>query len=145
MYKDRKTIYAGNIDFGHTVLKQYDISYSGDNVNPTTFSAGFQLAESMLKSEKSFIDSNYGFCIRHSGVREDYLVICYWANENECFIKVFIGYDSHWRPALDESFCVWDLKIIWFERESYVKHVLSSTKQHSQQYLSDYFEQNEAV
>ena len=33
--------------------------------------------------------------------------------------------DARWRPAGErESICVWDLAVLWHEREAYVRHVL---------------------
>ena len=50
----------------------------------------------------------------------------WWERENELPIRVFVRAADGWRPAADgESFCVWDLRVIWWEREAYVNTLLA--------------------
>jgi hypothetical protein len=70
-----------------------------------------------------------GFAIAHQGRGVHYLVLNWWANENEYFNRVFVrefGEGTSWRLAAgDEAACVWDLEIVWFERQAYVQSVLA--------------------
>ena len=57
----------------------------------------------------------------------DYLILAWWDRENELPIKVFVKGDSDpaWRRARGgESVCVWDLDVLWHEREAYVATLL---------------------
>jgi hypothetical protein len=71
-----------------------------------------------------------GFLILHRGRGADYVVLGWWARENELPLRVFVRYpgtdDDRWRPARgDESVCVWDLQVITHEREAYVATLMS--------------------
>jgi hypothetical protein len=67
-----------------------------------------------------------GFLIAHQGRTAAYVVLGWWDQENELPIKVFVRRgDDPWRPARDaESICVWDLEVLWAEREAYVQAML---------------------
>lgn len=67
----------------------------------------------------------------------DYLILCRWDRQNELPTHVFVADDTGWRPAADqESFCVWDLRVIWWEREAYVATVLAEQADGVDQYLT---------
>lgn len=69
-----------------------------------------------------------GFLIFHQGATGDYAIVSWWDNENELPTRIFVREDKQWRPATGgESFCVWDLKVMWHERDSYVQTVLAGT------------------
>lgn len=68
------------------------------------------------------------FAIAHQGATGDYLVLGWWNRENELpfVIRVRRSRDEAWRPATaDESVCVWDLEILWHERQAWVRHMLA--------------------
>jgi hypothetical protein len=56
-----------------------------------------------------------------------------WANENELHHKVFISPSDQPEnlvpsPPDGTVACVWDLQLIWFERNAWVEKVLGNTK-----------------
>lgn len=66
------------------------------------------------------------FLILHQGAAVDYAVLAWWDRENELPTRVWIRRDGAWAPAADdESFCVWDLELLWFERNAWIETVLS--------------------
>ena len=69
-----------------------------------------------------------GFVIAHQGQTANYTVLAWWDRENELPLRVFVDEAKNgdgWRPnEADESVCVWDLEILWKERQAYVDHVL---------------------
>jgi len=69
-----------------------------------------------------------GFLILHHGRTSDYAVIGWWDNENELPLRLLVRDQSkgaRWRrPKPDESVCVWDLEVIWAERNAYVETAL---------------------
>lgn len=69
------------------------------------------------------------FVIAHQGRSAYYLVVCWWDRENELCTRIFVrnfGEDASWHQSREgESFCVWDMEIMWFEREAYVNAVLN--------------------
>ena len=69
------------------------------------------------------------FVVAHAGRSMLYVVLGWWDHENELPLRVWVrpaGEEGTWRPAEgSESFCVWDLQVLWFEREAYVATVLA--------------------
>ena len=85
-----------------------------------------------------------GFIIIHEAHGATYCVANWWDAENELVARVFIrryNQNEAWRPAvLGESVCVWDLEVIWFERNLYVDKILSRpTKLHLADYVAEHF------
>jgi hypothetical protein len=70
-----------------------------------------------------------GFLIAHRGRGADYVVIGWWSAENELPVRVLVR-PQHaggaWRGAREgESFCVWDLQVLAFERDAWVATALA--------------------
>lgn len=64
------------------------------------------------------------FTIFHEGASVPYLVLAWWGNDNELFTSVSALLDSAWvEDPARFSFCLWDLEVMWFERNAFVKHV----------------------
>jgi hypothetical protein len=76
-----------------------------------------------------------GFAILHRGRTGDYLILCWWDHENELPTRVWVRDESGWRPARSESTCVWDLRVLWWEREAYVATVLAGRDDGAAAYL----------
>ncbi len=70
-----------------------------------------------------------GFMIAHQGRDRCFLPVFWWDQENELRQLVYVrgfGEDDSWQPARNgESFCVWDMEVMWFEREAFVNAILS--------------------
>ena len=64
------------------------------------------------------------FVIFHEGASCPYLVLAWWGNDNELFTSVSALVGSSWvEDPARFSFCLWDLEVMWFERNAFVKHV----------------------
>ncbi|MFN9975158.1 MAG: hypothetical protein ACK58T_35230, partial [Phycisphaerae bacterium] len=76
------------------------------------------------------------FVIHHIATPLDYLVVCWWDNENELLTRVLTRNAAAatrdpatpFRLSERESFCVWDMDIMWHERAAYVRHVLAGLR-----------------
>ena len=107
-------------------LKSYTIVYGGGAFDPSRFAAGRPLAlaclpEPAVTSERAGV----GILIEHQGDRDDYIVLGWWDRENELPLRVFVHDGEGWRAAQgSESVCVWDLQVIWHERQAYVATIL---------------------
>jgi hypothetical protein len=67
-----------------------------------------------------------GFAILHHGATSDNFILCWWDGQIGLPTRVYVCGPEGWRPAAGgESFCVWDLRVIWWEREAYVNTVLA--------------------
>jgi hypothetical protein len=111
-------------------LKLYSVTYGADRLAREIYDEGLRIASQQLpQPAESAHRPGIGFAIFHQGRGVHYLVLCWWDNENEFFNRVFVrSFDpgSSWRAATaGESACVWDLQVIWFEREAYVETILT--------------------
>ena len=107
-------------------LKCYSIVYGDVPFRREDFEGGMTLAANALPSPAvTDVRPGVGLAILHQGRTGHYLILSWWDNENELPTRVFVRTGGEWRPArASESFCVWDLEVMWREREAYVKTVL---------------------
>lgn len=62
------------------------------------------------------------FAIFHDGANCDYLVLVWWANDNELFTSVSVKKNGVWVEDSDKySYCLYDLEIMWGERNIYIR------------------------
>jgi hypothetical protein len=81
-----------------------------------------------LKHVKSARDINWlntpAFVIFHDGSSCDYLVLVWWGNDNELFTSVSVNTENVWEEDPTKySFCLYDLEIMWMERNIYIKTI----------------------
>jgi hypothetical protein len=137
----RPITFAGILYMRGYELKSYRITSGGKPFRTEHFEEGLSLAfSSLLFPAITVIRPGLGFVIAHQGNELDYIVLSWWDRENELPTRVFVRDDTGWRPARpDESFCVWDLEIIWHERQCYIRTMLSPVPGASREaYLLDY-------
>ena len=119
----------GLLETGGWRLKGYAITLPDAEVDPSDFTSGVALAlESLPEPARADGRPALGILIAHEGRDARYVVLAWWDRENELPTRVFVSPASEggeWRPARDgESFCVWDMQVLWFEREAYVETML---------------------
>jgi hypothetical protein len=118
-------------------LKMYSIRYDDSPFDRSHFRAGWELALASLP-QPAVGDGRpgVGFAILHRGRTGDYLILSWWDRENELPTRVFLREAEVWRPASGgESFCVWDLRVLGWEREAYVGTVLAGRADGVEAYL----------
>jgi len=81
-----------------------------------------------------------GFICAHQGRTVSIAFVDWWENEDELHHKMFIadGADlEQLRPAGDDELtaCSWDLAVIGFERDAWVRHILQASKPDAEPYL----------
>lgn len=110
-------------------LKLYSVVYGREPVDWAGFEPGLQLAEqAMPKPDPTAGRPGLGFIIAHQGRTGDYVVLCWWEAENELPIRVWVrrSRQESFRPGEGgESVCVWDLEVIWSERQAWVETMLA--------------------
>lgn len=107
-------------------LKIYCISYRGEPVDQAPFLAELDALKRCRDIEWS---ATPGFVIFHEGASARYLVVVYWGNDNEIFPLVSVETERGWVQAPDQySFCLWDLEVMWQERQLYIEHCYSGHK-----------------
>lgn len=126
---------------GGCQLKVYSVRFDAQPPAAERFADGLARAAATLPAPD--LDSGrpgVGFAICHQGNTSDYLVVGCWDQENELPLQVYLRDGSGWRVArARESFCVWDLEIIWFERNAYVETVLAPHGASCEAYLQRRF------
>ncbi|MBK1879557.1 hypothetical protein [Pelagicoccus mobilis] len=125
MFSSRKTIPLPSTE-DPDYLKLYTISATGAPVVPSDYLE--RLGE--IKNAKPIPWAQTpGFAIFHEGASLRYLVVCWWGNDNELFNSVSVFENGSWIEDTSKySFCLWDLEVIWHERNSYIKHLYSGTQ-----------------
>ena len=111
-------------------LKVYGISYSGDIPDDQLCKAAREITGQRLLA--SAVDTNHyggGFVGIHAGRGGNFVFIDWWADENELHHHVYV---SSAETPLDLAYmtptgliaCTWDMRVIAFERDAWVEHVL---------------------
>jgi hypothetical protein len=113
-------------------IKRYSVCHAGQAFDERRFGGGVDLALAALpRPSRTAERPGVGFLILHQGNGIDYTVLAWWDRENELPLRVFVcdrPGANLWRPAREsESVCVWDLQVIWAEREMYVRTLLSDS------------------
>ncbi len=126
-YSSRPTHFLDVETVGDYRLKVYSITHGSQTFQRHDFAEGWNQAMAELPTPAEAEGRPaVGFVILHQGKTGHYLILCWWDRENELPTRVFIRDESGWRAARGgESFCVWDLKVMWREREAYVRTVLA--------------------
>jgi hypothetical protein len=139
-FEPRPIAFLGVLEHGDWRVKLYSIALDAPLVDEARFAPVVDMALSALpQPAQADGRAGVGFFIFHQGRGADYAVLGWWDRENELPVRVFIRTDEHpdWRPARDgESFCVWDLQLIAFERDAYVDTVLADPPMGADAYLA---------
>jgi hypothetical protein len=123
VYQPRKTWPLSNC-FDPQQIKLYAISASGEPVDPQPFLARLAAVKAARALDWESLPA---FAIFHHGARMLYLVLCWWGNDNELFHSVSVLTDLGWvEDPQRYSFCLYDLEVIWFERQTFIQHVYHS-------------------
>lgn len=136
-YAPRPTEFQGVLRHGDWRLRHWTIRYGDGPLAVERFTGGRGLALASLPAPAlTNARPGVGVLIEHQGNGADYVVLAWWDRENELPIRVFIRDGEAWRVARgSESVCVWDLEVLWREREAYVQHVLGPNGPNVDAYL----------
>jgi hypothetical protein len=104
-----------------TGIKIYTISASNNVVDQSKYLT--RLKEIKASRNIDWINTP-AFVIFHDGAGCDYLVLVWWANDNELFTSVSVKTEGKWVEDPNKySFCLYDLEILWAERNIYIKTI----------------------
>lgn len=129
---------TGIVRHGEWRLRRWTITYR-EPFEDARFAGGRSLALAALPRPATAAGRPaVGFLIEHQGNGFDYVVLGWWDRENELPLRVYVCEEGgEWRPAQGgESVCVWDLDVIWREREAYVRDVLGQQGPDLERYLT---------
>ena len=106
-------------------VKIYTVSASGDDVDQSSYRERLKAVKQARTVNWSLTPS---FVIFHAGASAQYLVLAWWGNDNEMFTSVSVYVDSQWiEDPSCYSFCLWDLEIMWAERNFFVEFMYCET------------------
>ena len=103
-------------------LKLYSVSATGA---PDIAAFNAQLGD-MKRGVPVHWPATAAYAIFHQGAELGYLVLCWWGNDNELFTRVAVREAAGWVIDPERySFCLWDMEIMWLERQSYIRWMYS--------------------
>lgn len=130
-FKPRPARFLGIEEFGDWRMKVYGLTAEHQRLLPALVTEARKLARNVVPSMPSD-GYGVGFIGVHCGRDANFVFIDWWANENELHHNVF---RSSLAQPLDlcrtqegSCACVWDLQVIWFERNAWVDKVLNNPR-----------------
>lgn len=106
-------------------IKIYTISARGIPINHDLY---IDRLEEVKRQRNVEWATTPAFVLMHDGASCEYLVLAWWGNDNELFTSVSVKADAGWIEDPSRfSFCLWDLEVIWFERNCFIRHVYCSS------------------
>ena len=106
-------------------IKIYTISATGEPVDASPYLARLRLMKTARPV--SWRDTP-AFAICHDGASARYLTLGWWGNDNEMFVAVAVTQPEGWIEDLGRySFCLWDMEVMWHERNAFVRHLYGLT------------------
>jgi len=139
-FRPRPVRFHGLLTLRGTTCKLYSITHHGGQPGWERFVAGLSEAASALPEgpDAKAGRPGLGVVIVHAGAGVDYVVLMWWDRGNELPIRVFVCEPGQaWRHARGgESVCVWDLDVIWFERQAWVETMMAAAGPSAPAYLA---------
>lgn len=142
-YAPRDVHPLGIARHGDWALKQYAITLTGVGFDPDRFAEPMALAAGALPTPAATAHRpGIAFTIAHQGADADYLVLCWWDRDNELPMRIWVSAPARdggrWSPARGaESLCVWDLGLVWFERQAFVRTMIGRGTPDAHEYLRE--------
>lgn len=114
-------------------LKAYGISYAHQTPGAALVTAARERVDECLPASNEQGNYGVGFVGIHEGRDFNFVFICWWADENEFHMRRYLSpvdEPDNLREATrdDAMSCVFDLQLIWFERNAWVEKVLANPR-----------------
>ncbi len=144
-YADRLIRFLGIWEINGWKLKVYGISAARDvsdelTVDPAIIESGRRIAETVFIRNSTTNSYNLGYIIFHEGRLANWLLLDWWADEIQVRQQLFRSdspYPATFKRVTDELIaCIWELRVVAFEREAWIETMLkSSSRPDVQAYL----------
>lgn len=143
-YKPRCIRFLERYQHDEWTLKIYSISYKNERVDQSNVEeAKIHLTEWLSKSKVYGLEIySIATMIVHEGKEGFYVILNWWIDEN--MMQNFVYLKKYSEPEFvlysdrGMTTCVWELEVIWHERNAWVKHVLMQHENPDvEAYLSD--------
>jgi len=148
-FKKRAVKYLDVIEFGDWKFKLYSMKYNELRVTPEIEKIIKTILPDWIKEKSQANDfPNYkiGTVIVHEAMDSILVVVNWWVYENVIQNHVYCSEYEHPDKFVDISskglrFCVWEMNILWHERNLWVEHVLKKADNPDwDSYLNHYYE-----
>lgn len=128
-------------------LKVYGIAYGRPLPRPELVTAAKRVAhQRLLESASNQKNYGMGFLGVHDGRTANFVFVDWWAEENELHHHVYVSPTD--KPEMLEYVtptglvaCVWDLRVLSFERQTWIDTVLKNPNPDSEAYLQTRLEE----
>lgn len=113
-------------------LKTYGIAYARQSPRPEVIAHAQELVHAKLHTLSAGCNHyGVGFAGIHDGRDAIFVFLDFWADENELHHHVFTAPVTQPErlenvTATGLSACVWDLRVLWFERSAWVETILAN-------------------
>lgn len=140
-FAPRPTRYLGALPRKDWRIKRYAIWLDEESFDEARFDKGVRMAMRALPGPAQTQDRpGAAILILHQGGTADYVVLAWWDSDNELPLHVWVRKpdEAEFRPAgSSESVCVWDLDVLWGERQLYVRHMIGEPGPDLETYLAE--------
>ncbi len=135
-YKKRPVRFLEIYKHGDWQIKIYSISAKNEFVQPTTVDFAKRDVGKWLNSSTIYPLDTYKVAtlILHEGKEGCFAIINWWIDEN--MLQLFVYLATNEKPDefvlySDKGIitCVWEMAVLWFERNAWIEHVLVKASQ----------------
>jgi len=120
------------LEFADWRLKVHGINAEGRNLDAMLVDAARLAAQDILPRPGASPPQRYGvgFMIIHAANDVDFVLVCWWGAQNELFLRVLTAPPGRPQQLRQHSnmessiACVWDLAVLWSEREAWTKYMM---------------------
>ena len=130
-FKTRPICFVEVFNCNNWKIKCYTITYNAEVVSPKIIdTVKLNLGEWLLKSQDYNLPTyNIATLIIHKWRGGYFAIISWWTDENMLQLLVYLATNenpTHFKLYSDKGIvsCVWELEILWFERNAWVEEVL---------------------
>ncbi len=146
-YKTRSTRFMGTISTNGWTIKVYGISIKNAPIPNELIEHAKPNLTKWLEKSNDYPLPTYKIAtlIIHEGREGVFTLLNWWIDEN--MLQNHVYFSTYDKPEHFEYFsdrgimcCVWELAVMWFERNAWIKHVLSkNSKPDFTAYLNETF------
>ncbi len=131
-FRPRPVVFLELWEEGPWRIKVYGICHNRRHPRPELLAAAKRVARQHLPAAPAELEAyGVGFLAIHDRRNRNFVFVDWWARENELHHHVYVS--PHDKPERLEyvtpsglSACVYDLQLIWFERNARVEKVLAN-------------------
>lgn len=144
-YQTRPIRFVELYHINNWIVKIYSISLRREHVDTAFIDYAKQNLSHWLEQVTNYPLETYNIAtlILHEGKEGCFAIINWWIDENMLQNHVYLStYDEPQKFVLysDKGImtCVWELEVIWFERDAWIKHILmKNEKPDVESYLNE--------